>query len=41
VYEKVETPLTLIEASAKHSPLDAKILTHAVQQLKQALTEIQ
>lgn len=40
VYEKVEAPLTLIEAGAKHSPLDAKTLTQAVQKLQQALDEI-
>ena len=41
LYEKVETPLHIIEAGAKVEPLDTKTLDKAAIDLDSVLTEVQ
>lgn len=41
LYEKVEAPLGVIQAAVKVKPLDTKVLTSSINDLDQALTDIQ
>ena len=41
LYEKVETPLHIIEAGAKVTPVDQITITKSVEELERALTEVE
>ncbi|MFD0048390.1 hypothetical protein ACFVHQ_03460 [Actinomycetes bacterium NPDC127524] len=41
LYEKVETPLSIIEAGAKEETLDQKTLTSAADELQKVLNDVQ